>query len=170
LGVALPFLSGRILDVGCGSGELAHYVAVPDYVGVDPDEMSLAEARLRYPRHTFACELPPPGAGGFETIVALAVIEHVKAPHLFLGSLTERLAASPKASIVLTTPHPLFGWMHAMGATIGLFSRHAHEEHETLLGRPRLESMALACNLRLIIYRRFLLGANQLAVLRRRSS
>ena len=54
-----------------------------------------------------------------------------------------------------------------LGARVGLFSRHASEEHEQLLDRTRLESLAEKAGLNLVHYRRVLLGANQLAVMKR---
>ena len=46
-------------------------------------------------------------------------------------------------------------------------SREANEEHEALLDRNRLEEIARAAGLRLANYRRFLFGANQLALSKR---
>jgi len=47
---------------------------------------------------------------------------------------------------------------------VGLFSRHANDEHEELLDRARLLSVGASAGLGLERYRRFLLGANQLAI------
>jgi len=164
---ARPHLQGRVLDVGCGSGALALYIPQNAYVGVDTDRQSLAIARANHPKHSFLENLPLVANSFFDTITILAVIEHVKSPAEFVRSLAERLSASPLASIVLTTPHPLFGRIHGSGAKVGLFSRHAYEEHEDLLDRSQLEIVARECNLKLFLYQRFLLGANQLVILRR---
>jgi 2-polyprenyl-3-methyl-5-hydroxy-6-metoxy-1,4-benzoquinol methylase len=167
LTVALPFLSGKILDVGCGAGELARHVSPSCYVGMDLDEASLSMARRHHPHHVFVRELPSAVPGGFETIVALAVIEHVKHPAEFVRRLARLLAPSPQAAVVLTTPHPLFAWVHATGARLGLFSRQAHEEHEAMLGRRQLEALCAECGMTVAVYRKFLGGANQLAVIKR---
>jgi 2-polyprenyl-3-methyl-5-hydroxy-6-metoxy-1,4-benzoquinol methylase len=165
IAAALPHLRGRVLDVGCGSGALAAHVPPDRYYGMDADEASLAVARSRYPRHVFARELPGVEPG-FDTVVALAVIEHVADPCAFLRALGDRLGPSP-AAIVCTTPHPAAGWIHEVGARLGLFSRDAKEEHERLLDGTRLREVASRAALEVASYRRFLLGANQLAVLRR---
>jgi 2-polyprenyl-3-methyl-5-hydroxy-6-metoxy-1,4-benzoquinol methylase len=167
LRAALPFLAGKVLDVGCGSGSLAQFVAPENYLGVDLDAVSLSVARVRYPQHTFVGELPPPTVAGFDTIVALAVIEHVNQPELFMREMLLRLGPSSRASIVLTTPHPLFDWAHGAGASLGIFSRHAHEEHEAMLGRRQLESLCADCRVIMSVYQKFLFGVNQLAVIRR---
>lgn len=95
------------------------------------------EARQRHPQHHFQSSLPPVEAA-FDTVVALAVIEHVPDPASFLRDLTTRLGASIDNCIVCTTPHPAMYWVHTAGAFAGLFSHHASEEHEDLLGHTRL--------------------------------
>jgi len=59
-------------------------------------------------------------------------------------------------------------WVHTLGAAIGIFSRHANEEHEKLLNLSRMVELAQKCNLQIILYRRFLFGANQMVVLKRK--
>jgi 2-polyprenyl-3-methyl-5-hydroxy-6-metoxy-1,4-benzoquinol methylase len=163
---ALPHLAGRVLDVGCGSGALAAHVAADRYCGVDIDAESLALARRRYPDHEFREALPASG-DDFDTIVSLAVIEHVPDPARFLTELKARLGAATGSRIVISTPRPAVDWIHTAGSAVGLFSGHASEEHEELLDRPDLERAATDSGLELESFRRFLFGANQLAVFRR---
>lgn len=158
-----PYLLGRLLDVGCGSGKLAGLVPPDRYLGVDIDSESLERAAREHPGHRFTAALPGE-TESFDTIVALAVIEHVASPAGFLAELARRLSAAPGSRIVVTTPHPAAEWIHDAGARLGLFSRHANEEHEQLLDREVLATIGARAGLRLISYRRFLLGANQLAV------
>jgi 2-polyprenyl-3-methyl-5-hydroxy-6-metoxy-1,4-benzoquinol methylase len=165
IAAVLPHLRGKILDYGCGSGALAQHVPADRYVGVDVDEASLRVARDRCPGHRFFLE--PPTGERFDTVVALAVIEHVPDPAGFLRDLAARLGPGAENSIVCTTPHPSLGWAHRAGARVGLFSREASEEHQALLGRKELQACGSACGLRLAQWRRFLLGANQVAVFRR---
>jgi 2-polyprenyl-3-methyl-5-hydroxy-6-metoxy-1,4-benzoquinol methylase len=162
LQAAAPHLRGRVLDFGCGSGGLASQVEPDLYLGVDMDEVSIQAARQEHPRHAFARGVPP-DAGKFDTVVALAVIEHVEAPAAFLRFLSGFLSDSPAARIVITTPHPLVDWVHTFGSRIGLFSRHANEEHQDLLGLTKLRQTGTDASLKLASYRRFLFGANQIA-------
>jgi 2-polyprenyl-3-methyl-5-hydroxy-6-metoxy-1,4-benzoquinol methylase len=159
---ARPFISGRVLDIGCGTGSLCNEVSPAQYVGVDIDEMSIKKARIIHPKHHFQSFLPPENEK-FDTIVLLAVIEHVKDPEEIMRGLTIRLKTN-ESSIVLTTPHPFFAWIHTIGATIGIFSRHANEEHDELLDYAKLLNIAGSCNLNMVKFYRFLFGANQLAV------
>ncbi|MGB9662694.1 MAG: class I SAM-dependent methyltransferase [Moorellaceae bacterium] len=161
-----PYIRGRVLDVGCGAGALADMVAPDFYLGVDIDEQSLAKARKLHPNHCFQSVLPP-AESAFDTVVALAVIEHVPDPAAFLYDLAARLKKAPGSWIVCTTPHPSVHWIHTAGARVGLFSRHASKEHRSLLDRTRLDSLGKECGLKLVIYKRFLFGTNQLALFRR---
>ncbi len=161
LRAARPFLRGRVLDFGCGTGALAEWVEPAMYFGVDQDHEALEEARRRHPRHGFAAT--PHGKGAFDTIAALAVVEHLSEPESWLREMRALLA--PGGCLVLTTPHPAFRLIHDAGARAGLFSRDAAEEHERFFNRAALERLAASSGFRLALYRRFLLGANQLAVL-----
>ena len=168
LAAVRPFLHGRVLDVGCGTGLLADWIPPEKYLGVDPDEPSLAEARQRNGCHQFTSSLPcVEKCYRFDTVVAVAVIEHVSDPLDFMRKLVCYLADDAEAAIVLTTPHPWYGWVHRFGAWGGLFSREANDEHQALLGCRALTDLGASCALDLIHYQRLLLGANQLAILRR---
>lgn len=166
LKAAMPYLNGRILDVGCGAGALAEFVDPRLYCGVEIDVESLNRTRSDFPHHRFEKTLPDP-VEKFDTIVALAVIEHVPDPVAFLKELSRYLVDASGARIVITTPHPSVDWIHKGGAAIGLFSKHASEEHEELLNRARMEKAGRLAGLKLVSYRRFLLGANQIAVFER---
>lgn len=155
-----PLLRGRVLDFGCGGGQLAADCDPADYLGYDRDAQVLELARKSHPAHSFTDRLPP--GESFDTVVMLAVLEHLPEPGATLGALAGRLAADGR--IVGTTPHPAFAGFHAVGARIGLFSCAASEEHERLLDRRRLAQIGRAAGLELSGYRRFLVGANQLFV------
>jgi hypothetical protein len=112
--------------------------------------------------------LPRLPNGEFDTIVALAVIEHDSDPGAFLGELCLRLSDSQEPAIVITTPHPYFETFHRWGAAVGLFSRSACEEHSEMLDSAKLEEMGKRVGLQVTRYERFLMGANQLVIYKRR--
>ncbi len=168
LAVVAPYLGGgRVLDYGCGVGELARRVPPERYLGVDRDADSLAAARARFPRHRFVVpeELDAAAAaeGSFDLVVALAFIEHLADPGAWLAAASRRLA--PGGRMVLTTPEPRLFGVHRLGAAAGLFSREGAAEHQTPIGRADLAVLAADARLRVLEARRFLLGANQLFVL-----
>ena len=160
---ALPYIRGRVLDIGCGTGRLAQHIPPDRYAGIDQDHRVLQQARSRFPTHTFTSSLPGPEER-FDTVAALAVIEHVDDPTTFLRTLSAHLGDSPGARIIITTPHPAMGWVHKVGSAMGLFSRNASKEHKGMLDRLKLADAGGDAGLRLVMHRRFLLGANQIAV------
>ena len=159
----IPYLNGRILDYGCGTGGLARYVPPGRYHGVEPDLLFLQRARSRFPGHRFSSSADE--RERFETVVALAVIEHVDDPAKFLHRLATYLTDSPDARLIITTPHPSLGWIYAVGSTLGLFSKYACKEHVELLDYAKMRAFWQSSRLRLVSYGRFLLRANQLFVL-----
>jgi Methyltransferase domain len=75
MGIARPFLRGRVLVYGCGIGALADGISPDGYLGVERDAESLSLARQWHPRHRFSTEIP--AGSRFETIVALALLEYL---------------------------------------------------------------------------------------------
>lgn len=157
----IPLIRGSVLDFGCGVGELAPYCDQSRYWGVDRDSEALAIARNRFPQCRFSSELPV--SQKFDTIVGLAVIEHMEQPEELLRRFRELLVDGGR--LVLTTPHPSYRRVHDFGARLGIFSREASEEHEMFFDKDSLREMALRAGLTLATFQRFLFGANQLFVL-----
>lgn len=162
LKMAGPYLKGRVLDYGCGVGALAPMCKPDAYLGIDVDRTMLEIARRKHPQFNFVSEVSE--AEKFDTITALAVIEHVPDPVALLRKFKRML--KPKGHIVLTTPHPSSEWLHTLGAKIGLFSREASEEHQQLINYEHMQELGAKSGLVLEKNRRFLFGANQLFVLR----
>jgi 2-polyprenyl-3-methyl-5-hydroxy-6-metoxy-1,4-benzoquinol methylase len=157
---------GSLLDVGCGTGELARYIDASRYLGIDRDEQSIAIARKRFSAHRFLSldEFnSAPNQSQFDQIIGLAVIEHVDDPQQWLGWL--RTLLKPGGRIVLTTPHPSVRYLHEFGAAIGLFSREGAREHRELIDRHRITALAEASGFRIRHFQRFLLSCNQLFIL-----
>lgn len=157
---------GRVLDIGCGIGLLTRYVSADRYLGVDLDRGSVEQARREHPAYRFLtldefANHDP--AEQFDSIVGLAVIEHVPDPKAWLAEMKRRLA--PGGRMVLTTPHPNLEWAHAFGARLGLFSRAASEEHNVLIDQKLMKRFAGDTGLRVAEFKRFLYGANQLFIL-----
>ena len=173
LNAALPHVpeGGRILDVGCGLTDLP--ARIRDYTGADRNPEVLAAQRRRFPERDFfewdiACRAAPAellARAPFEGILLLAVLEHVSEPSEVLARLAPLL--SPSGRLIATTPHPSGRWPLEAGPALGLLSSHAHGEHEALLGREELAAAGRGAGLSLVLYGRFLLGMNQIAVFSR---
>ncbi len=173
LAAALPHvpLGARVLDLGCGLTDLSS--RLPSYVGCDQSPEILLVQRARFPSAVFfewdfAESDAPVGLaaqGPFDVVLLLAVLEHVAKPHRLVARAVSLLG--PGGRLVVTTPHPLGRLPLETGAALGLLSPHARDEHETLLGRAALEEAGRSAGVSLVLYRRFLLGLNQLAVFSR---
>lgn len=161
------YLSGNILDYGCGVGKLCDLIDKENYLGVDIDIESILEAKKNYPNYQFFqlndFEKLDENMK-FDTIVSMAVIEHVKKPKEFLVNLSKY--TKPNGRIVLTTPHPRGDWMHDLGSKVGLFSSHANEEHEELIDEEKINEIIKDTGLKLEIYNKFLFGVNQLMIIK----
>jgi 2-polyprenyl-3-methyl-5-hydroxy-6-metoxy-1,4-benzoquinol methylase len=162
-----PFLGdGYVLDIGCGTGELARDVDPAKYLGVDRDEETVAIARKRFPSHEFKTVAEFSSTQNetrFDQIIGLAIIEHVDDPKEWLSWL--RTFLKPGGRVILTTPHPSTQSVHELGASIGLFSREGAKEHRELIDRCRMSELATATCFRIGDFRRFLWGCNQLFAL-----
>lgn len=132
----------RVLDLGCGAGQLAHHLAeagAAEVIGVDISERMLEVARVQFahPRVTYRRaameELEFPEAR-FELVVSSLAFHYV-ADYAALARSTARWL-TPGGRLVFSTEHPLYtargseeGWVRdADGATLGwLIDGHADE-------------------------------------------
>lgn len=152
-----------VLDLGCGKGALKQHL--PDstiYYGIDTkkhwnfhsDFLFVSKVENGLPKQLSNIN--------FTTITALAILEHLKHPIDLFSTASQVLPVGGK--LVLTTPHPIGRKIHDWGAKIGLFSNEASEEHETFLDQLDMIRIAKQAGFKMVHYRRFLLGMNQIAV------
>jgi ubiquinone/menaquinone biosynthesis C-methylase UbiE len=170
-------LTGEVLDAGCGYGELLDYLpaCVHSVTLLDrsPERLPRLQSRLsrgavdaRFVQGDISAgeiALPP---ASFDLIVMAALLEHLKTPKAALRE-TSRLL-KPGGSLVLTTPTPLGGKVHAWGSHLGLTYREAAEEHEGFYDLESLNRLLNAAGFTLELYETFLLGMNQLVVARKK--
>lgn len=166
-------LGREVLDAGCGYGELLDYLPphVQSVTLLDRSPERLPRLELRLSRKIVearfvlgdisAGEVGLPGAS-FDTVVMAALLEHLKDPGAALRE-TRRLL-KPGGSLVLTTPTPLGGRLHAWGSHLGLTYREAADEHEGFFDYEALNHLLKEKGLICERYERFLLGMNQLVV------
>jgi SAM-dependent methyltransferase len=162
-----PFLIGDILDLGCGRAKITPFLK-PDqrYVGVESTPQSMRYLRGNFPEHQFflydldqdVLELPGP----FDTILLVAVLEHLANPDNLMRQLPLLLKSGGR--LVITTPSPFGDRVHRLGARFNLFSRAAVEDHEIIYTPASLDRLLSRHQLRLVHYRSFMLGGNQLFI------
>lgn len=158
---SIQYIFGKVLDVGCGNGALAQYVSAENYTGIEPDDASRETAIALHPSCRFFKALPE--IGDYDTIVILAVIEHVDNPADYMKRLASLTRGDTNSRIIISTPHPCGHLIHEFGAKIKLFSHHAAEEHHGFLNHEMLKKISPP-QWHLQHYHRFLTVFNQLAV------
>jgi SAM-dependent methyltransferase len=170
------FLGKRVLDVGCGYGELLDFLTpqVEYVVFLDrsAERLPKLEARLsasaiqgEFIQGDIAKQVIQLAPESFDTIVMAALLEHLRSPDRALKEAHRLL--KPGGQFVITTPTPLGGKLHRVGSVFGLTYREAAEEHEHFFNYRSLKSLLQRNEFKLEWYERFLLGLNQLAVARK---
>ena len=121
------FGATRVLDIGSGFGDTLLYWG-PDSEGIDivSDVSSLPEA-LGYTIHHTNVEdsLLPPETSPFDRVFSANLIEHLVAPHLFLGRVRDMLADNGILALGHPTVSPL---RHIFGQKLQ-YRGYASSEH-----------------------------------------
>jgi SAM-dependent methyltransferase len=157
-----------VLDLGCGLCELI--ASLPqgiEYTGVERDQWMYDRACALFPGHRFhRGDIEEPAFDVDERVDAvllLAVWEHLHDPAALLTKA--RQWVKPGGRFIATTPAPAAHQVLELGSKLGLLSRHADEEHEKLWSHGEITEIAHRTGWRMVRWKRFLLGANQLFVL-----
>lgn len=112
----LPPAPSRVLDAGCGEGQLSYRLAKLGYsvTGIDLPGPSLQKARALLASSDYGWDIIAgsveefDGAGrAFDAVVSIEVIEHLYRPVTFLKSMAHALR--PGAVLILSTPY--HGWL-----------------------------------------------------------
>ncbi|NUN70029.1 MAG: methyltransferase domain-containing protein [Bacteroidetes bacterium] len=93
-------LSGRLLDIGCGTKPYEPYLSVQEYIGVEIDterSRTTSKADLFYDGTRIPCE-----DGAFDAVLANEVFEHVFNPDAFLMEVNRVL--KPGGKFLITVP------------------------------------------------------------------
>jgi 2-polyprenyl-3-methyl-5-hydroxy-6-metoxy-1,4-benzoquinol methylase len=101
----------------------------------------------------------------FDTVAALAVIEHVSEPEAWLRRWSAHVR--PGGHVVLTTPHARWEPLVGLTSKVKLTNVGTDHGHETAFDRRSLHATVEAAGLRPTLYRTFLGGMNQLLVAER---
>lgn len=162
------YVSGDILDIGCGYGSVVRTFgpAREDYMGIEHNLKIVHWLKKQYPGYSFLfldtdIDLIPVSRK-FDTILMIAVLEHLAHPERLIAVLPKLL--KPDGRIVLTTPTPIGGWVHTIGGGVGVFSHEAKDDHKAFYDLDSLTFLFQNAGLKLVNHRYFMAGMNQLGV------
>ncbi len=158
----------RVLDVGCSRGELFERVSglAPDSLGIEPTlSKAVQMERVRLLPGFFPQDIPA-GAGLFDAISMLAVLEHF--PESAYGELGRACLRFLKRSglLVITVPSPAVDHILAVLKTFRLVHGMSLEEHHGYDIRDTRKIFS-APDFELICRQKFQFGLNNLFVFRR---
>ena len=167
----LPHIQGDVLDLGCGVSRIPRYLNPNSkYVGVEINPKFIKWLRDNYPRHTFyQWDLVTGNLcfhSQFDTVLMIAVLEHLRNPDNVMKQIPALL--KPDGKLVMTTPTPLGGKIHAIGARIDLFYKEAADQHEGFYNRDQISTLLSKYDLEIIYFKLFLSGGNQIVVSKKR--
>lgn len=167
------YISGDVLEVGCGPGATLEKYSdrIKSYTGIEVDKKYIELLKKKYPEQTFVrrdLDIERIGLDKkFDTVVSLAVIEHIFNQKFSFGELVESL--KPKGKIVITTPTPIGNdIVHALGSQVGLFDRSHHDDHIVIYNKKRFKVLAEEFGMKIVRYKKFQLGCNQIVVMMKR--
>ena len=180
------YTSGAILDVGCGPADIVHFLygerhfhseGRAQYIGIDVSRELVEDLKKKYPSLTFFSldvdneDLPPHvSRSRFDTILLVAVIEHLKNPEKVLMKASNLLRDNGR--LIITTATPIGERIHNVLAVIGLTSKEAVKEHKraarAAYSFQNLTDLFGPSGLEIEFYQRFEFGLNQMVVLRKR--
>lgn len=153
----------RVLEVGCGTGDVIAYLQPQEGLGIDLSPEMVAIARVRHPRLNFAVHdlMGDPVNGTYDFVVAVDVAEHVPNLTRLMESMASALA--PGGRIVLTTAHP--SWRPVLEMAERLRLKMPEGDHRWRTAEE-LRSAAAAAGLDQVSYTRLLVVPKSVPVLR----
>ncbi|MEP0366781.1 MAG: class I SAM-dependent methyltransferase [Cyclobacteriaceae bacterium] len=106
--VAVPYISGDLLELGCGEGRGVELLApkAKTYLGLDKISEIIGGLKTKHPQYDFESSVFPPmniADNSFDTIVTFQVIEHIKNDELYLKEIHRIL--KPGGTALISTPN-----------------------------------------------------------------
>lgn len=145
-----PYVRGRVLDIGGGTGNHLAFLKHAEIVSVDLSPEAVNELRKRHkelPNWSFeAGDIADPalvarlGPSGFDTVLSCNVFEHIPQDELAFAHAAELL--KPGGHLVLLLP--AHSWLYgSMDRLAGHFRRYTREMAASRLAEAGLEQVAL---------------------------
>jgi len=141
-----PYLVGDVLDFGGNEGELKPFVK-GNYTIVNYDHSPMFNKT-------------------FDTIVLLAVIEHMEVSDVFDTLKEFKVALRENGNIFLTTPTPSSKLILETLAFFRILDKQNIEEHKHYWNQDELTNLALQSGFDVVKYKKFQFGLNQYIILK----
>lgn len=141
------YLIGDVLDFGGNEGELKRFVK-GKYIIVNYDHSAMENIKV-------------------DTIVALAVVEHIKFEEVFSIFKKFKPILNKEGIIFLTTPTKMAKPVLEFLAFINLVDKENIKEHKHYWNKKELARLAEDSGFEIKKYKKFQLGFNQLAILKK---
>jgi len=173
LNIIEKYIKGDVLDIGCGDGEIykKYSEKISYYFGIEYDKDRVEKLnsdfkgnnKVLFQSNDLNIEEIKLN-NKFDTILLVAVIEHILNQQKLFDFIIRHLKDDGK--IVITTP-TVFGndVIHKIGAGLGVFSKVASDDHFVIYNRKRFDNISKYFNLKILVYKKFEFGCNQLVVL-----
>ncbi len=107
--LSLDYISGDVLEVGCGEGRGVELIApkASSFTGIDKISQVVENLKASYPKGDFQQMVIPPFSGladnTYDVVVSFQVIEHIKNDRKYLTEIHRVLKPGGKA--LITTPN-----------------------------------------------------------------
>ncbi|MGQ9704646.1 MAG: class I SAM-dependent methyltransferase [Actinomycetota bacterium] len=167
---ALSFVGSRILDLGCGRATMLKYLPRDaSYTGVEKDSQQVEELRRRYPERRFlVTDLDtglPDLREGYDTVLLLAVLEHLKNPREVVERCHDLLA--PGGKMILSVPTRWGEFVHRALAALRLANPEVAHAHLWRFDARSLLEVFQGLEGEVVDHHLFQLGCNRLLVYRK---
>jgi len=150
---ALPYVTGSVLDIGCGDGALHNALPEHKYLGIDIVKNGLPLSIFK--QIDIETDQREAIKGQYNTIVMLAFLEHLNNPLSILHWCYSRLHNN--GNLVLTTPTARGDWIIK-----NIF--HLEVGHKHIYNRGELYQLTKQAHFTIAHYEQFELSLNQLLI------
>ena len=165
-----PYIKGDVLDLGCDNAQVLkkYRSKINSYCGVERSAKRIEKLKNNHPEASFIqCDLDNERLKidkKFDCVLMIALIEHLFNQKFVMDQIAKIL--KPSGYIVITTPTPIGNdVVHRLGASIGLFSKVAVDDHIVIYNRHRFRILSKEIGLELKIHKFFQFHCNQIAIL-----
>ena len=164
---ARRYFGNDVLDIGCGRGMTIAFLPVSmSYIGIDVNRAAIERLRLLHTAHEFIQHNVngglPADLKDFDTIIMLAVIEHLDRPQYVLEQSREHLRRA--GHLVITTPTPRGERFHTFLQKLWLANAGTEQSHVHIFTPRELADLVQRSGFTIVALKRFELGSNQIVV------